>query len=162
MSKELIVQQYNEGEVRVSHQNLAEFLELRQGDIRDLIERHIGDFEQISQCPFQTENAKVGFGERAVKVYYLDADQANFLVTLTKPTEASIPLKLNVVLAFKEAKKALASHSLPTNVDAPLTERALAAEELKEEWCPMNEMLLGLGYSEGARRAEFLETATRK
>lgn len=43
--------------------------------------------------------------------YYLDADQANFLVTLTKPTEASIPLKLNVVLAFKEAK------ALPSNVE---------------------------------------------
>ena len=32
-------------------------------------------FERISQCPFQMENATVGFGERETKVYYLDSDQ---------------------------------------------------------------------------------------
>lgn len=65
-------------EIRLSHRVLAEHLGLRQGDVRDLIEKHIALFEQISQCPFETENATVGFGEREVKVYYLDSDQSNF------------------------------------------------------------------------------------
>lgn len=132
MSKNLEVRPYgNSEDIRVSHRNLAEFLDLRQGDVRDLIERHIGEFEQISPCPFETEMAELGLGtRREVKVYYLDSDQANFLVTLTKPTEASVPLKLNVVLAFREAKKALASStpSIPRTFAEALR---LAAE--KEE-----------------------------
>lgn len=43
-----------------------------------------------------------------------------------------------------------------------LTDKAIAAEELKKEWAPLDEIYKGLGYSEGARRAEFLDVATRK
>ena len=44
-------------EVRLSHRNLAEYMGLRQDAVRKLIEDNIALFEQISQCPFQMENA---------------------------------------------------------------------------------------------------------
>lgn len=43
-----------------------------------------------------------------------------------------------------------------------LCPQAQAANELKDTWTPLLEMYQGLGYSEGACRAEFLEIATMK
>ena len=119
-------------DVRVSHRVLAEHLGLRQGDVRDLIEKHIAHFEQISPCPFETEQVEVGLGTRRdVKVFYLDSDQSNFLIGLTRPTEDTLPLKLNVVLAFKKAKEKLAEKS-PKKIPQTFAEALRLAADAAE------------------------------
>lgn len=119
-------------EIRLSHRVLAEHMGLRQGDVRDLIERHIALFEQISPCPFETEMVELGLGtKREVKVYYLDSDQANFLIGLTRPTEDTLPLKLNVVMAFKKAKEQLANKS-PMRIPQTFAEALRLAADAAE------------------------------
>ena len=141
-------------EVRLSHRNLAEYMGLRQDAVRKLIEDNIALFEQISQCPFQMENATVGFGERETKVYYLDSDQTNFLIGLTRATETTLVLKLNVVLRFKEAKERLTQLGA-TVPQLPAREAALSSYlfEVRNR-CDAADLL---GYSQGYKRKEALE-----
>src|SRR5574343_207960 len=143
-------------EVRLSHRNLAEYMGLRQGDVRDLIEKHIAHFEQISQIPFETESVPTGGLGLAIdtKVFYLDSDQTNFLIGLTRPTETTLVLKLNVVLRFKEAKERL-SQLGGTLANLPAREAALSSYlfEIRNR-CDAADLL---GYSQGYKRKEALE-----
>jgi phage regulator Rha-like protein len=60
MSQDLQLTNYGPNkDVRVSHRSLAEYMGLRQDAIRETIEKYIAQFEQISQCPFEMENARV-------------------------------------------------------------------------------------------------------
>lgn len=158
MSKELVFKEMEHNgsrEIRLSHRNLAEYMGLRQGDVRDLIEKHIAHFEQISQCPFQTEMVEIGSGaHRETKVFYLDSDQTNFLIGLTRPTETTLVLKLNVVLRFKEAKERL-SQLGATAANLPAREAALSSYlfEIRNR-CDAADLL---GYSQGYKRKEALE-----
>lgn len=142
-------------EVRLSHRNLAEYMGLRQDNVRTLIEEDIASFEQISQCPAVQEHVARGFGgEQEVKVYYLDSDQANYLIGLTRPTETTRVLKLNVVLRFKEAKERL-THLGGTVAQLPAREAALSSYlfEIRNR-CDAADLL---GYSQGFKRKEALE-----
>lgn len=158
MSKELAFKEMEYSgnkEVRLSHRNLAEYMGLRQDSIRALIEDNIALFEQISHAPFQVEHVARGFGgEQEVKVFYLDSDQTNFLIGLTRPTETTLVLKLNVVLRFKEAKERL-SQLGGTAANLPAREAALSSYlfEIRNR-CDAADLL---GYSQGYKRKEALE-----
>lgn len=158
MSKELVFKEVDHNgskEVRVSHRVLAEYMGLRQDNVRTLIEDDIASFEQISPCAAVQEMAELGLGtQRETKVFYLDSDQANYLIGLTRPTETTRVLKLNVVLRFKEAKERL-SQLGATAVNLPAREAALSSYlfEIRNR-CDAADLL---GYSQGYKRKEALE-----
>lgn len=162
MSKELVFKEIDSNgykEVRLSHRNLADHLGLRQGDARDLIEKHIASFEQISPCPFETEMVEIGLGaKREVKVYYLDSDQANFLIGLTRPTEDTLGPKLNVVMRFKEAKKKL-SNLIPINQESinAHSKMEIALHQANTEIDLKSSLWKKLGMKKVDRDAEALE-----
>lgn len=142
-------------EVRLSHRNLAEYMGLRQDNVRTLIEEDIASFEQISPCPAVQEMVETGSGaQRETKVIYLDSDQANYLIGLTRPTEVTRVLKLNVVLRFKEAKERLTQLGAPVP-QLPAREAALSSYlfEIRNR-CDAADLL---GYSQGYKRKEALE-----
>lgn len=154
-------------EIRLSHRVLAEYMGLRQGDVRGLIEKHIALFEQISQIPFQTESVPTGGLGLSVetKVYYLDSDQANFLIGLTRPTEDTLPLKLSVVMAFKKAKEQLAEKSpkrIPQTFAEALRLAADAAEaaEAAEKARIEAERLEAIAVAERNKAVDQIQKAT--
>lgn len=158
MSKELQLIGFNGNgsDIRVSHRTLAEYMGLRQDAIRKLIEDNIGVFEQISQCPFQMEHVARGFGgEQETKVYYLDSDQTNLLIGLTRNTEITIELKANVVKSFKLAKQQIAITSKQLTMEESTTIRY---RFLLENNCAIADLL---GYSEGHKRKEALEIGVK-
>lgn len=158
MSKELQLIGFNgnSNDIRVSHRTLAEYMGLRQDNIRNLIEENIGVFEEISPCPFEKEMVEVGLGtRRETKVYYLDSDQANLLIGLTRNTEITIELKANVVKSFKLAKQQIAITSKQLTMEESTTIRY---RFLLENSCAIADLL---GYSEGHKRKEALEIGVK-
>lgn len=142
----------NSGDVRVSHRVLAEYMGLRQDAVRKLVEDNIAVFEQISQCPFEMEYVPNGFGERETKVYYLDSDQTNLLIGLTRNTDLTIELKANVVKAFRSAKQAVSQKLTPE-------ESARVAYRFRvDNACAIADLL---GYSAGHKRKEALEIGVK-
>jgi hypothetical protein len=121
-----------------------------------LIEKHIAVFEQISPCPFETEMVEVGLGtKRETKVYYLDSDQANLLIGLTRNTGITVELKANVVKSFKLAKQQIAITSKQLTMEESTTIRY---RFLLENSCAIADLL---GYSEGHKRKEALEIGVK-
>lgn len=109
--------------VRIDSRLLARRFQVKHKNVRELIEKHqkvIG--EKFGILPFETEKKK-GPGQPA-KYYLLDEDQALFLTTLTRNTEAVIQTKAALVRAFRKARDMLANAKYP---------RALSRVEMARE-----------------------------
>lgn len=100
-------------EARVDSRLLAQHLGNQHKNTYELIKEHQLDFEQLGKVPFETEALDSGQRQRYA---LLNEDQAYLLLTYSRNTKRTRALKVNLVLAFREARRAAELHQeyLPT------------------------------------------------
>lgn len=95
-----------ENEARVSHIVVAEQTDNDVVSIRKMIDKYISEFKEFGQLSFKmtkTTNTDLGNG-RPSKTYYLNEQQATFLMTLLRNSEVVVRFKMILVKAFYELK----------------------------------------------------------
>ena len=92
------------GEARIDSRLIAKRLGIQHRNLFELIEGHKSDFAELGILRFQTGVIK-GRGQPE-KFILLNEDQAYLLLTYSRNTKKVCALKLNLVKAFKEARRA--------------------------------------------------------
>lgn len=97
------------GELRADSRSFAPKLDVRHRQLMDNIYKYQDKFEVLGLLPFETE-AVDGDGYRGVKYekyVLLNEDQAYFLLTLSRNSDAVVNAKLALVKAFRKARAQL-------------------------------------------------------
>lgn len=103
-----------ENEFRVSHRVVAEQTDNQEKSILDLITRNENHFKEFGVLRFKiakTTNTDLGNG-RPSKTYYLNEQQATFLMTLLRNSPKVVVFKKALVKAFYELKQKIAIKSI--------------------------------------------------
>ena len=113
------------GELIVDSRLVAEKLGINHRNFRVTIEKYQTKMEQdFGHLAFETQTVENSAGAVNKTVfYYLNENQATFLMTLSRNTEQVVDAKLGLVKSFSEAKKQLAEkndRSKPDNQDLRL------------------------------------------
>ena len=96
-------------EPRIDSRLLAKHLDANHQSLFELAKDHEADFEQLGTLRFQTGEIK-GRG-RPEKFAMLNEDQCYLLLTYTRNTKRTRQLKVKLVKAFGEARRAASQHS---------------------------------------------------
>jgi phage regulator Rha-like protein len=96
-------------EYRVDSRLLAPELNHRHRTILESLDKYKSQFESLGQLPFQTE---CGYQNSVVRYALLNEDQCYFLLTLMRNNNHIIKAKLNLVKAFRDARKQLAERDI--------------------------------------------------
>lgn len=114
--------EFVEGEAVVSHEQLAEGLEIKAKNVRELLQKHHEDFEQFGQLPFQTETVKNTVGAvNNKKIYYLNEQQATLALTYFRNSDTVRAFKVALVKSFFKMRSQLQgtqNHTLDRAFDA--------------------------------------------
>lgn len=104
------------GEARIDSRLLAPVTGNQHKNIIGLIERYADQFHGFGVVPFQTEKPTGKQGGRPQRFALLNEDQCYLLLTFARNTAAVVAMKVQLVQAFKEARKAaeLNQEYLPT------------------------------------------------
>ena len=102
MRNEITVIQNNEA--RIDSRLIAEHLGVKHPHIFEQVKNYKTDLEELGLLRFQTGKAS---GGRPEKFALLNEDQAYLLLTFSKNTKQVRALKLNLVKAFREARRAV-------------------------------------------------------
>ena len=97
--------QQMKGEARVDSRVIAEQLNIKHKSTLQLVRRYRDRLQIIGTLPFQMAKT----GGRKTEFALLNEDQSYFLLTLSSNTDRSVNLKLNLVLAFRDARESLAA-----------------------------------------------------
>lgn len=103
-----------ENEFRVSHRVVAEQTDNQEVAISNLINKYILEFKEFGIVHFKNEkttNTDLGNG-RPSKTYYLNEQQATFLMTLLRNSPKVVVFKKALVKAFYELKQKIAIKSI--------------------------------------------------
>lgn len=92
------------GETRIDSRLIAQHLGIKHRNMFELVESHKSDFAELGILPFQTGEIK-GRGQPE-KYVLLNEDQSYLLLTYSRNTTKVRALKLNLVKAFREARRA--------------------------------------------------------
>lgn len=95
-----------DNEARVSHRVVAEQTDNQEVAISNLINKYISEFKEFGIVHFKNEkttNTGLGNG-RPSKTYYLNEQQATFLMTLLRNSEVVVKFKMILVKAFYDLK----------------------------------------------------------
>jgi len=97
-------------EFRIDSRLLAPELNHRHRTILESLDKYKSQFESLGAFPFQTEMGLNG----GVPIRYalLNEDQCYFLLTLMRNNEHIVKSKLNLVKAFRDARKQLAERDI--------------------------------------------------
>lgn len=94
-------------EARIDSRLLAEHFGKDHHDVFELVKNYRADFEQMGVVRFQTEKPLSGSkGGRPERFALLSEDQAYLLLTFTRNTAKARALKVKLVQAFGEARRA--------------------------------------------------------
>ena len=99
-------------EPRIDSRLLAQRLGVKHKNTIELLQKHKTAFLELGKVPFQTEalpGSRTGQKERFA---LLNEDQAYFLLSLSRNTARVVRLKLDLVKAFAQARKAVAVREL--------------------------------------------------
>lgn len=96
------------GEARVDSRLLAPLMGNKHKNVIDLIERYRDRFEQFGIVPFQTE--KFPRRGRPERFGLLNEDQCYLLLTFARNNGRVVEMKVQLVKAFSEARKAAELH----------------------------------------------------
>lgn len=127
-------------EARIDSRVLARHFGKDHHDVFELVKQYRTDFEQMGIVRFQTEKITPGRG-RPVRFALLTEDQAYLLLTYTRNTVQTRALKIKLVKAFSEARRAASLHGseyLPTYHELHDRIHALAAGSPNEKFVHMN------------------------
>ena len=97
------------GEARVDSRLIAQVMDTKHQSTFELVKRYQSDLEALGILPFQTGEIR-GRGQPE-KFALLNEDQALFLLALSKNTKRVVELKLKLVKAFSEARRAAELHT---------------------------------------------------
>lgn len=103
-----------ENEFRVSHIVVAEQTDNDIVSIRKMIDKYISEFKEFGMVSFKmtkTTNTDLGNG-RPSKTYYLNEQQATFLMTLLRNSPKVVIFKKALVKAFYELKEKVSSKAV--------------------------------------------------
>lgn len=89
---------------RVDSRVMAEHLGIKHKNAREMVQRYAADFRELGIVPFETEEIK-GRGQPE-KYVLLNEDQAYLLLAFSRNTKKVRNLKLALVKAFRQARKA--------------------------------------------------------
>ena len=92
-------------EPRVDSFVLAESLGIQHKNVLALINENKLEFEEFGRVAFETRTLETNGGKQKQKIALLNEDQAYFLLTLTRNTEHTKRLKVELVKAFSRFRK---------------------------------------------------------
>lgn len=104
--KELIKIHNQGSDLRADSRSVAELFGIQHQSLRKLIEDHAAQIRQLGICQFEIGKLSEGAG-RPEKFVYLNFDQVAFLLTLSKPNDATKDFRLRLIIAFRDARKKL-------------------------------------------------------
>jgi phage regulator Rha-like protein len=93
-------------ETRADTRVLAEHLGNKHKNVFELVKDYRAEFGQLGVVPFQTEKPTSGAGGRPERFALLNEDQAYLLLTFSRNTAKVRALKVKLVQAFGEARRA--------------------------------------------------------
>lgn len=94
------------GELRADSRTFVSKMDIRHRQLMDNIRKYQDKFEELGLLPFQTEAVEED-GARGIKYQQyalLNEDQAYFLLTLSRNSDAVVAAKLALVKAFRHAR----------------------------------------------------------
>ena len=93
------------GELRADSRSFVSKMDIRHRQLMDNIRKYQDKFEELGLLPFQTEARSDGqHGGGDVVYTLLNEDQAYFLLTLSRNSDAVVAAKLALVKAFRHAR----------------------------------------------------------
>ena len=104
-----IVAKAKNNEPRIDSRLIAGGLGVSHNHLIEQIEKYSERLKFLGIVRFETEKLNSGRG-RPERIVYLNENQCCALVTLSKNTERAVDLKFALVLAFSEAREALAAN----------------------------------------------------
>ena len=125
-------------EPRADSRVLAQQMHKQHQSLFELVKNHRADFEELGLLRFQTGEPTGGRPERFA---LLNEDQSYLLLTYTRNTARTRELKVKLVKAFGEARRAAGQHQteyLPTYHQLHDELHALAAGSVNERFVHMN------------------------
>ena len=97
-----------EGELRADSRTFAPKMDIRHRQLMENIRKYQDKFEEIGFLAFQTEEID-GRGQPE-KYALLNEDQAYFMLTLSRNTDAVVSAKLALVKAFRKARSQIVNN----------------------------------------------------
>lgn len=128
-------------ETRIDSRLLAPHLGNRHKNVRELLEQHKTDFMELGVLRFETAKPAQEQGGRPEKFALLNEDQCYLLLTYSRNSPRTRQLKVRLVKAFGEARRAAGQHGaeyLPTYHQLHDELHALAAGSDHERHVHMN------------------------
>src|SRR5580700_7735674 len=93
----------NQGaDLMADSRGVAKLFGIEHESLRELIENHAGQLEQLGFFRFETGKMVPNTKGRPDKFCYFNFDHVAFLLTISKPTEATKDFRLRLILAFRE------------------------------------------------------------
>lgn len=101
------------GELRADSRTFAPKMDIRHRQLMDNIRKYQSKFEELGLLPFEKE-ARLDNQHGGGDVIYalLNEDQAYFLLTLSRNTDAVVSAKLALVKAFRNARGQIATNEV--------------------------------------------------
>jgi len=102
-------------EFRIDSRLLAPELNHRHRTILESLDKYKSQFESLGRLPFETEKGialEQGGFAKPTRYFLLNEDQCYFLLTLMRNNNHIVKAKLNLVKAFRDARKQLAERDI--------------------------------------------------
>lgn len=127
-------------EPRIDSRLLAANMGKAHHDLFELFKDHCADFEELGVVRFQTDKPTGANGGRPERYALLNEDQSYLLLTYTRNTARTRQIKIKLVKAFSEARRAAQSgiEYLPTYHALHAQLHALAGGSPNEKYVHMN------------------------
>jgi phage regulator Rha-like protein len=105
MMEQLIKVEIKNGVQVIDSRLVANGLEIQHKNLMETIRKYQEKLEKLGRVAFETESLETKGGKQDFVFCYLNELQCNFVVTLSRNTEAVVDFKLGLVVAFDQAKK---------------------------------------------------------
>lgn len=147
-----------ENEEKVSHRIVAQNVDITEMSIRKLIDKNVGFFQSIGTLSFKMTRVNNGKGLQQ-KTYYLNEEQATFLMTLLRNKPIVVEFKLKLTKAFFKLKEKTTPVLIDERMEDLLAMMKYRDEKLSEMGVFSSDAEINLMYA--FQHSEFLEFARR-
>ena len=96
------------GELRADSRSFVAKMDIRHRQLMENIRKYRDKFEELGRLAFETETLQTAGGPQQTSYALLNEDQAYFLLTLSRNSEAVVSAKLALVKAFRQARSHIA------------------------------------------------------
>lgn len=92
------------GELRADSRSFVSKMDIRHRQLMENIRKYEPQFLELGRLPFETETLQTAGGPQQTSYALLNEDQAYFLLTLSRNSDAVVSAKLALVKAFRQAR----------------------------------------------------------